>query len=108
MMSQRTPWGGPQNLKNNTGFGVIRIQVVLKARARRSPDLTAVPRYDRTGTAVPVPVLINDRQPSPPDLGGIIIFIKIVRLQIKMGQNDVPEKLLLVLVSRHHGYVCIE
>jgi hypothetical protein len=31
MMSQRTPWSGPQNLKNNTGFGVIRIQVAVKS-----------------------------------------------------------------------------
>jgi hypothetical protein len=31
MMSQRTPWSGPQNLKNNTGFGVIRIQVASKS-----------------------------------------------------------------------------
>jgi hypothetical protein len=31
VMSQRTPWSGPQKLKNNTGFGVIRIQVASKS-----------------------------------------------------------------------------
>jgi hypothetical protein len=60
-MSQRTPWSGPQNLKNNTGFGVIRIQVASKStRARSRAPLAGSDRYRGTGTrgtAVPVPVL---------------------------------------------------
>ena len=60
MMSQRTPWSGPQNLKNNTGFGVIRKQVASKSA-----------RAPLAGSPVPVPVQLyryrsyNDRQPSP-------------------------------------------
>jgi hypothetical protein len=64
MMSRRTPWSGPQHLKNTTGFGVIRIQVASKST--RAP-LAGSDRYRGTGTAVPVPLLYicNDRQPSP-------------------------------------------
>ena len=36
-MSQRTPWSGPQKLKNNTGFGVIRIQVASTSKSTRAP-----------------------------------------------------------------------
>ena len=53
MMSQRTPWSGPQNLKNNTGFGVIRIQVASKStRAPLAGSDRPVLKYRGTGTAV--------------------------------------------------------
>jgi hypothetical protein len=43
MMSQRTPWSGPQKLENNTGFGVIRIQVASKSA--RAPLAGSVQLY---------------------------------------------------------------
>jgi hypothetical protein len=57
MMSQRTSWSGPQNLKNNTGFGVIRIQVASKsARAPHAGSDRYRYRYSCIHT-VPVSVL---------------------------------------------------